>query len=221
MREEIQGIVSAALWETGALKVSSHDPFILASGNRSPVYVDCRVLISYPWARGIVTACAHWLYHAEHMDADFIAGGETAGIPFAAWLAERVGKPFAYVRKEPKGHGISGQVVGCVPPGSRVLLYEDLITDGGSKLAFVKGLRQAGAEVADCLVMFDRQQGGASALQQSGVRLHRLTDLRSCLELGAATGRMSPADDHSVQAYLADAAAWHDQRGYEYHEPRR
>ena len=217
MREQIGDVVSALLWETSAVKVSADEPFTVASGNRSPIYIDCRVLISFPWARGIVTASAHWLVAAENLDADCIAGGETAGIPFGAWLAERLGKPFIYVRKEPKGHGLGAQIEGSLPAGSKVLLCEDLVTDGKSKLAFIEGIRRADCEVRDCLVVFDRQQGGAERLQETGVRLHPLSNLERLLDQGVRTGRLSAQDHASIQTYLADPEKWHQEGGYAYH----
>jgi len=216
MRDQIRDLVSALLWETRAFKVSFEEPFTLASGNRSPLYVDCRVIISYPWARGIVTSCAQWLCEADHVAADYVAGGETAGIPFAAWLAERWAKPFVYVRKQPKGYGMGAQIEGDLPPGKRVLLCEDLITDGKSKLTFVDGIEKAGGEVKDCLVVFDREQGGAELLRRRGVALHSLSDLASCLRFVTAAGHFTPDAGASIDAYLADPARWHAERGYDY-----
>jgi orotate phosphoribosyltransferase len=214
MKEEIQDVVSALLWETSAVKVSVEEPFTIASGNRSPIYVDCRVLISYPWARGLVTACAQWLVEAQGLEADYLAGGETAGIPYGAWLAERLGKPFVYVRKEPKGHGLGAQIEGALPAGKRVLLCEDLVTDGKSKLTFIEGIRGAECEVTDCIVVFDRQQGGAEVLRETGVTLHGLSNLERLLDLGARSGRLSREDLASIQTYLADPETWHTERGY-------
>lgn len=216
MRDQVRDIVSALLWETRAFKVSSEEPFTLASGNRSPLYIDCRVVMSYPWARGIVSACAQWLCEADAIAADYIAGGETAGIPFAAWLAERLAKPFLYVRKRPKGYGIGAQIEGDLPPGRRVLLCEDLITDGKSKLMFVDGIEQAGCEVRDCLVVFDREQGGAELLRRRGVELHSLADLTSCLRFLTTAGHLAADARASIDAYLGDPARWHAERGYDY-----
>src|SRR5690606_33840608 len=103
-------------------------------------------------------------------------GGETAGIPFAAWLSERLALPMVYVRKKPKGFGRNAQIEGTFPEGARVLLVEDLATDGGSKLAFIEALRTAGAEVAHCFVVFHYgifPQSTASLAAQ-GVALHGL-----------------------------------------------
>ena len=137
IRSDIIRIVSTILWDVKAIKVSIQNPFKLASGNMSPIYIDCRIPISHISARNMVTTCALWLYEYHELAADYIAGGESAGIPYAAWLADRLGKPFIYVRKQAKGYGAKAQIEGDIAPGKSVLLYEDLITDGKSKLSFV------------------------------------------------------------------------------------
>jgi orotate phosphoribosyltransferase len=216
MRDQIRDVVSALLWEISAVKISADKPFTVASGNRSPLYIDCRVIISYPWARGIVTSCAQWLCAADAIEADYVAGGETAGIPFAAWLAERWAKPFVYVRKQPKGYGMGAQIEGDLTAGKTVLLCEDLITDGKSKLVFIAGIENAQCVVKDCLVIFDREQGGRELLAQRGVALHALCDLNSFLRFANAGGCLAADARSSVEDYLRDPAAWHAQRGYPY-----
>ena len=99
-------------------------------------------------------ACAKLLRDAGFARFDAVAGGETAGIPFAAWIAERLGLPMLYVRKQPKGFGRDAQIEGALAEGARVLLVEDLTTDGGSKIRFAEALRTAGAEVAHTFVVF-------------------------------------------------------------------
>ena len=201
-RTEMSKIVSETLWEVKAIKVSLEKPFELASGKMSPIYIDCRTPISHPLSRNIITTCAHFLYEKEHLDVDYIAGGETAGIPYAAWLADRLAKPYVYVRKEPKGYGIKTQIVGDIRQESLVLLYEDLITDGGSKINFISGIRKAGCNIKDCLVIFDRQQGGEERLAEYGVRLLSMTDLNITLEVGLQRGYISKEDFDLVCDYL-------------------
>ena len=142
------------LWELGAVKVSSGEPFRLASGNSSPIYVNCRRLISEPGFMELFVAASRRLTRAM---PDVVAGGETAGIPFAAYLASAFSVPMVYVRKKAKGYGLASRVEGYLEAGAEVLLVEDLITDGGSKLGFLDAIAQAGAEISDVLVLFDRQ----------------------------------------------------------------
>src|SRR5690606_31789448 len=131
-------------------------PYKFTSGWASPVYIDCRKLISYPRLRQrLMAMAAHQVQEACGYEAfDAVAGGETAGIPFAAWLADRLQLPMLYVRKQPKGFGRNARIEGHLVEGQRVLLVEDLATDGGSKLAFADALREAGGVVDHAFVVF-------------------------------------------------------------------
>ena len=137
--------VARMLLEIGAVHFRPDPPYTFTSGMASPVYIDCRKLISYPRIRAAAMdfACSVLLRDAGYERFDAVAGGETAGIPFAAWIAERLGLPMLYVRKKPKGFGGDAQIEGHMPEGARVLLVEDLTTDGGSKVSFVEALRDA------------------------------------------------------------------------------
>jgi len=214
MKSEIEEIISLLLWETGGIRISLKAPFRLTSGNYSPLYINCRVLISRQAVREIVTGCACWLYEAEDLHADFIAGGETAGIPFAAWLAEKTALPFVYLRKQPKGYGLFSQIEGELKEGSTVLLYEDLITDGRSKLKFLETVRRANCRIDKCLVVFDREQGGRKLLQQEKVTLFSLTNLSSCLKIGLEKGYLTSKELVSINEYLRNSELWHQKRGY-------
>ena len=216
MQETIEWLICLLLWQTGALTVSRDRPFQLASGNHSPLYINCRLLISAPEARNLITASAVRTVKQCGMQPQCIAGGETAGIPFAAWLAHDMALPMVYVRKHPKNHGLGSQVEGSLEPGTSVLLYEDLITDGQSKIAFVEAIRRAGAGVASCLVVFDREQGGGELLQQHGVTLVAMAGLSTCLAVGTNAGYLSTESRESVEEYRQDPQTWHARRGYAY-----
>ena len=146
--------VARLLLEIGAVLMRPKDPFILTSGRASPVYVDCRKVIGFPRARNLITSHAVEAIWREvgAESLDVIAGGETAGIPYAAWIADRLGLPMAYIRKKPKGFGRNAQIEGVLPEGARTLLVEDLATDGGSKLNFINAIRTAGGKVSHALV---------------------------------------------------------------------
>ena len=137
--ETIARLTAEALWDIQAVHFRPEDPFILASGLPSPTYIDCRKPISFPRIRSMMMdfmACTV-MRNAGAEAFDNIAGGETAGIPFGALMAERMGLPMTYVRKKPKGYGRGARIEGEMHEGQRVLLVEDLTTDGGSKLSFV------------------------------------------------------------------------------------
>ena len=133
------------LLEVKAVHFRADDPYTLTSGLKSPVYIDCRKLISYPRIRSALMdfAVSKLMRDAGFEAFDAVAGGETAGIPFAAWIAERMGLPMQYVRKKPKGYGRDAQIEGDMFEGQNVLLVEDLTTDGGSKLRFAEAIRKA------------------------------------------------------------------------------
>lgn len=195
-------MIATSLWEAGAVRVSLDKPFQMASGKLSPFYIDCRLLISYPLLRTTITAYAQWVLSEKKVTIDCIAGGETAGIPFAAWLAEKMNAPFIYVRKKPKGYGLASQVEGRFDSGARVLLYEDLITDGLSKIGFIQGIRNAGGQVTDCLVVFDRQQGGEKKLAEENVKLHALVTLEQCFNASLKKGYLSEKEMTAIRSYL-------------------
>ncbi|MFZ7089769.1 orotate phosphoribosyltransferase [Primorskyibacter sp. 2E233] len=154
--EEMARLTARMLWEIEAVNFMKDEPFKLASGQLSPVYIDCRKLISFPRIRSTLMdfLTVTVMRNAGFEAFDNIAGGETAGIPFAALVAERMALPMTYVRKKPKGYGRNARIEGAMSEGERVLLVEDLTTDGGSKLSFVDAIRETGATCAHTAVIF-------------------------------------------------------------------
>lgn len=207
--------IARALIETGAVLIRPDEPFTLASGRKSPVYVDCRRLISFPdVVKRVTRAFARIAEERIRLQGfEVIAGGETAGIPFAAFLAYELGKPMIYVRKAPKDHGRGSQIEGVLEEGQRVVLVEDLVTDGGSKLAFIEGIERAGGRVEHCLCVFEyhsRRAGlrvARERLARRGVRLHSLTNWDEVLELGLAEGRLPQRDVDRVLVFLESLKA--------------
>ena len=149
-------LTAKMLLEVEAVRFMEDKPFIFTSGWASPVYTDCRRLISFPRVRQTLIdfGAATVFRDVGFEQFDTVVGGETAGIPFAAWMADRLMLPMQYVRKKPKGFGRNAQIEGHLEPGQRVLLVEDLTTDGGSKVNFCNALRAAGATVEHIFVIF-------------------------------------------------------------------
>ena len=141
------------LIDIGAVSIKTDAPFTLTSGKKSPVYVDCRRIISFPKERQKLMKMALQVLE-NTIPFDAIAGGETAGIPFAAWISELMSLPMIYVRKKPKGFGQNKRIEGLVEPNQNILLVEDLATDGGSKMSFVNAIREAGGNCTTCFVIF-------------------------------------------------------------------
>lgn len=151
------GLITARiLLEIGAVMFRPEQPYKLTSGWHSPVYVDMRKVISFPRARRkIIEMAANCIMqNVGYESLDAVAGGETAGIPYAAWISEALMTPMLYVRKKPKGFGRDAQIEGDLREGSRVLLVEDLASDAASKVNFVNALRTAGAVVDHAFVLF-------------------------------------------------------------------
>jgi orotate phosphoribosyltransferase len=205
------------LIEIGALNFRPEEPYTLTSGWKSPVYIDCRKIIYYPHARRkICDMAVEKLYrHIGYERIEAVAGGETAGIPFAAWIADRLSVPMAYVRKQPKGFGKNALIEGDVPEGKRTLLVEDLTTDGRSKIKFAQSLRDAGAIVNHAFVVFYYGvfPGSLETLARMEIQLHALCTWWDVLE--AAKDRQAFPDHQlaEVRKFLENPVAWSTARG--------
>src|SRR3954466_4036772 len=201
-------ITARMLLEVKAGLFFQDKPFIFTSGWASPVYIDCRKLIFYPRVRRQLVdfAAATLARDAGFEQFDVVAGGETAGIPYAAWIAERLALPMQYVRKKPKGFGRNAQIEGDVRAGARTLLVEDLTTDGASKINFVKALRDAGAIVEHVFVNFyyDIYPESKKVLSDLNVRLHYLATWWDVLGVVKKRGYLEPAQIVEVQSALRE-----------------
>ena len=210
-------LTAKMLLETGAVYFRPEEPFTYTSGLVSPVYTDCRKLISFPRVRNTLMDFAASTIQREvgFEQFDAVAGGETAGIPYAAWIADRLALPMQYIRKKPKGFGRNAQIEGEIHEGQRVLLVEDLTTDGGSKLKFCEAIRNAGAEVAHGLVIFfyDIFPDTRATLAKSGFELHYLATLQDVLGALAGQGQIDSDAQKEVQAFIDDPLTWSGKHG--------
>ncbi len=200
------------LIEAKAILVADGEPFTFTSGLRSPVYTDMRKIIAFPRLRSRLIDFAVETIETEigYAALDVIAGGETAGIPFAAWIAGRLSLPMQYVRKTPKGFGRNAQIEGMVVAGARTLLVEDLATDGGSKVNFINALRQAGQSCEATFVFFfyDIFPQARDTMAALGVSLHALVTWRDILAVARARGSFDPIVLDRVEAFLDAPLAW-------------
>lgn len=209
---DIARLTARALLDIQAVHFNAETPFTLASGLPSPTYIDCRKLISYPRIRSIlmdfltVTVMREVGFEAF----DSIAGGETAGIPFAALVAERLALPMTYVRKKPKGYGRNARIEGAMTEGQRVLLVEDLATDGGSKLSFVQAIRDTGATCAHTAVIFSYGifPDTEPNLAAHGVKLHHLCTWWDVLAEARAQATFDAPTLAEVERFLTAPRAW-------------
>ena len=216
-REVVAETVARMLFEVEAVRFMGEKPFIFTSGWASPVYIDCRRLISFPRVRGTLMDLGASLVcrQAGFERFDAVAGGETAGIPFAAWMADRLELPMQYVRKKPKGFGRNAQIEGHVAEGQRVLLVEDLASDGRSKVVFTDALRKAGCTVDHVFVIFFYSifRDSPRILADMGVTMHHLATWWDVLTVAKAGGKFEPGVLSEVEAFLHDPAGWSKANG--------
>ena len=213
----IADITAKMLVEVGAVNFNAKDPFILTSGWASPVYLDCRRLISFPRVRETLMefGVSKILKNAGFEQFDAVAGGETAGIPFAAWMAERLMLPMQYVRKKPKGFGRNAQIEGVIEEWQRILLVEDMTTDGRSKVNFCNALREVGASVEHIFVIFyyDIFPDGPQILKEAGVTMHHLATWWDVLRIAKDDDLFDNETILEVEKYFNDPMGWSQSHG--------
>jgi orotate phosphoribosyltransferase len=210
-------LTAKMLLEVEAVRFMADKPFIFTSGWASPVYTDCRRLISFPHVRQTLIdfAAATVMREIGFEQFDAVAGGETAGIPFAAWMADRFALPMLYVRKKPKAFGRNSQIEGHAIEGQRVLLVEDMTSDGRSKANFCNALRQAGTKVEHVLVFFfyDIFPDAPKILRDLGVTLHSLATWWDVLAVAKASGKFDASKLAEVEKFMHDPAGWSKAHG--------
>jgi len=215
-QREIARLTARMLLEIKAVHFNADEPFVLASGKPSPTYIDCRKLISFPRIRSTLMdfLTVTVMRNAGFEAFDNVAGGETAGIPFGAWVAERMALPMTYVRKKPKGYGRNARIEGDMSEGQRVLLVEDLTTDGGSKISFVDAIRETGATCAHTAVIFYYGifPQTEKTLGDHGVTLHHLCTWWDVMAEARAQGAFDSKTLLEVEIFLKSPEEWQNAR---------
>jgi orotate phosphoribosyltransferase len=219
---EVAQRVAEILLSTESIQAYKDNPFVFVSGRISPVYIDCRKLLSFPAEREyIVAALAKMVENDIGTEKiDVVAGGETAGIPYASFVAHLIQKPMIYIRKQPKGYGGTKQIEGILEAGKRVLLVEDLITDGLSKLRFNIGIRGSGAKMTHCVCVFDyasdrlNQHEGKEALAKNDIQLHVLANWDDVLDTGTSKKYFSAEQKEQIIEFLKDPENWGRKMGF-------
>jgi orotate phosphoribosyltransferase len=200
------------LLEIEAISFNAEKPFIFTSGWASPVYTDMRKIISFPrLRRGLIDFAAETISsEIGYESLDVVAGGETAGIPYAAWLAERLMLPMQYIRKKPKGFGRNAQIEGTLFDQGRTLLVEDLATDGRSKVNFCQALRTAGQRCDHAFVFFfyDIFPQSRALMAEIGVTLHYLVTWWDVLACAKESGHFPASTLDEVERFLNAPAEW-------------
>jgi orotate phosphoribosyltransferase len=219
---EVSQKVAEMLLSTESIQVYNDKPFVFVSGRISPVYIDCRKLLSFAAEREyIVTALAKMAETDIGLNnIDVVAGGETAGIPYASFVSHIIKKPMIYIRKQPKGYGGTKQIEGILEAGQRVLMVEDLITDGLSKMRFNIGIRGAGAKMTHCLCVFDYASDrlnlheGKINLAKNGIDLHVLANWDDVLDTGLSKSYFTEDSSRRILEFLKDPENWGRKMGF-------
>ena len=215
--ETIADMTAKMLLEIGAVHFRSDKPFMFTSGLASPVYIDCRKVISFPRVRKTMMdfATSNLLKDVGFEQFDAVAGGETAGIPFAAWMAENMGLPMQYVRKKPKGYARDSQIEGVIEEGQRVLLVEDLTTDGGSKIKFCNALRRAGATVnhTSMIFFYDIFAETRETLKANNLTIHALATWQDILRVCKQNNHFDTQTLAEVEYFLSEPLNWSSDHG--------
>ena len=202
--------IAEKLINIGSVQFSFDNHFTLTSGLKSPVYVDCRRIISFVEERDFIMGEAINYFQKNNLQFDLIAGGETAGIPYAAIISEKTKKPMLYIRKKPKGFGKNQQIEGEFKEKENAILIEDLATDGGSKVIFVEAMRKAGLNVKDIFVIFyyDIFNFEGSVLSKLDVNIHSLCTWKDIITVLEQKNLYNQNDINNLKQFLSNPDDW-------------
>lgn len=201
--------IAGSLLQIKAIKLNPTNHFTWASGWYSPIYCDNRKILSYPAVRKQVYEAFADLIAEKYPEAEVLAGVATGAIAHGVLVAEKMGKPFIYVRSAPKSHGLTNQVEGEVKPGAKVVVIEDLVSTGGSSLSAVDALKKAGCDVLGMVAIFT--YGFPTAEQNfanAGVKLDTLSNYNTMIEMAIEQGYVHPDELETLKEWRRDPASW-------------
>ena len=210
MENNYQDEVARILIDIESVKFSFESPFTLTSGHKSPVYVDCRKIISYTKERNKILDYAEQYLIQNKLSFEILAGGETAGIPYAAFLAERLQKPMIYIRKKQKEFGKNQQIEGNFIDSQKAILIDDLATDGGSKVIFIEVLRKFNINVSDIFVIFyyDIFDISKTPLATLDVKIHYLCKWKNIIDIVQKNEILSNNEIENLKFFLTEPKKW-------------
>jgi len=201
--------VAFILLETKAVTLNAKELYTFASGIKSPIYCDNRILISHPNEREQIVDFFVDMIEKENLKFDVVAGTSTAGIPWAAFLAQKLQKPMVYVKKASKEYGKQKQVEGDLKKGHVALVVEDLISTGSSSLQVVETLRNEGAKVHDCIAIFTYQMKKAEdAFKESKCKLHALSNFSALVDIASSSGYIQKNEKDIILKWNKNPEVW-------------
>ena len=194
--------IADILLSIGCVNINFKNKFTLTSGKKSPVYVDCRKLVSFPKEREIIINEMSKQIKSKYKNQIVVAGGETAGIPYSSYISQKLKLPMVYIRKKPKGFGKGKIIEGEFKKKSKSVLIEDMATDGGSKIHFINSMRKAELSVIDIFVVFfyDIYPSAKANMKKMKVNLNYLASWKDILEI--SPNYISMKDHANLKKYL-------------------
>lgn len=201
--------IAADLLDIRAVYLKPEDPFVWASGIKSPIYTDNRITLSYPETRTLIEDGFVETIKANYPDVEVIAGTATAGIPHGAIIADKMNLPFAYIRSKPKDHGAGNQIEGRVTKGQKMVIIEDLISTGGSVLDAAAAAIREGAEVLGVVAIFTYELPKAQAnFEKAGVELLTLSNYSELIKVAKVKGYINADGLELLKRFKEDQENW-------------
>ncbi|AIQ13871.1 orotate phosphoribosyltransferase [Paenibacillus durus] len=201
--------IASYLLKIEAVALRPQEPFTWTSGIKSPIYCDNRLTLSYPEIRSYIADAFAELIAAEYPGTEVIAGTATAGIPHAAWVADKLNLPMAYIRDKAKGHGKQNQIEGIIAPGQKVIVIEDLISTGGSSIKAAQAVKEAGGEPLAVLAIFSYELDRATdAFKEAGIPLQSLSNYSTLIDVALGQGKIVASDVELLQSWRRDPSSF-------------
>jgi len=201
--------VAKILLRIKAVTLRVDPPFTWASGIKSPIYTDNRLLMSFPKERRCIVTYFLKLLKENGLEPDIIAGIATSGIPWASWIAQELNLPMVYIRSKPKGHGKENLIEGKIEKGQKVVIIEDLISTGGSSLNGAKAVKEAGAIVLANVAIFTYElPESVKNFAEAGVKLISLTKYSSLIEVALKEEYIEKEDKATLLDWKKDPKSW-------------
>lgn len=202
-------ILSEYLLQIKAIQLNVQNPFTWASGWKSPVYCDNRIILSYPEVRNFVKKQLVQIVRERFPEANCIAGVATAGIPHGAMIADELGLPMVYVRDKPKGHGMQNTIEGRLPENANIVVVEDVISTGKSSLKAVDDLKATGANILGMVAIYTYEFDIAKERFESyQIPLYTITNYSALIPVAVEQGYVSSEYNNTLAEWRKDPASW-------------
>lgn len=208
--------IAKILLELDAVTLNSKKPFQYVSGILSPVYTDCRVLMAYPNLRRQIRDMYIDAIKKSGVNFEVVAGTATAGIPHAAWIADKLNLPMVYVRGRAKDHGKENLMEGIIKKGQKAIVIEDLISTGESAINSVKAVRAAGGKISHVFAIITYgMKKAAESFKENNLKLISLTSFQDVVEMAEDLEYIKKEDRQLILEWIANPTSWGKKMGFE------